>query len=148
MCPLDAAWSFLPLHTQPQRNRHEGGILISPLQPDRKGPWEHCSNACESCVIPSHILSIFLLVFCSLPYACSSFLEKLQTVFIRVVCSLFFFLFLCISQPQDPTAFSSLAGTAMKQALLLRYSLFPLLYTLFHHAHVHGHTVARPLMFE
>uniref|UniRef100_A0A673AJL8 Lysosomal alpha-glucosidase-like n=1 Tax=Sphaeramia orbicularis TaxID=375764 RepID=A0A673AJL8_9TELE len=51
-------------------------------------------------------------------------------------------------KPQDPTAFSPLARTAMKQALLLRYSLFPLLYTLFHHAHVHGHTVARPLMFE
>uniref|UniRef100_A0A4W6GAA9 Alpha glucosidase 2 n=1 Tax=Lates calcarifer TaxID=8187 RepID=A0A4W6GAA9_LATCA len=50
--------------------------------------------------------------------------------------------------PQDPTAFSPLARTAMKQALLLRYSLFPVLYTLFHHAHVHGHTVARPLMFE
>ncbi|KAJ4944595.1 hypothetical protein JOQ06_013138 [Pogonophryne albipinna] len=51
-------------------------------------------------------------------------------------------------RPQDPTAFSPLARTAMKQALLLRYSLFPVLYTLFHHAHVHGHTVARPLMFE
>uniref|UniRef100_A0A3Q3F1E6 Alpha glucosidase 2 n=1 Tax=Labrus bergylta TaxID=56723 RepID=A0A3Q3F1E6_9LABR len=51
-------------------------------------------------------------------------------------------------KPQDPTAFSALANTAMKQALLLRYSLFPVLYTLFHHAHVHGHTVARPLMFE
>uniref|UniRef100_A0A4W6G9A5 Alpha glucosidase 2 n=1 Tax=Lates calcarifer TaxID=8187 RepID=A0A4W6G9A5_LATCA len=51
-------------------------------------------------------------------------------------------------KPQDPTAFSPLARTAMKQALLLRYSLFPVLYTLFHHAHVHGHTVARPLMFE
>ncbi|XP_070840184.1 lysosomal alpha-glucosidase isoform X1 [Chaetodon trifascialis] len=49
---------------------------------------------------------------------------------------------------QDPTAFSPLARTAMKQALLLRYSLFPVLYTLFHHAHVHGHTVARPIMFE
>lgn len=36
----------------------------------------------------------------------------------------------------------------MKEALLLRYSLFPVLYTLFHHAHAHGHTVARPLMFE
>uniref|UniRef100_A0A7N6FL29 Uncharacterized protein n=1 Tax=Anabas testudineus TaxID=64144 RepID=A0A7N6FL29_ANATE len=52
------------------------------------------------------------------------------------------------TKPQDPTAFSPLAQTAMKQALLLRYSLFPVLYTLFHHAHVHGHTVARPLMFE
>lgn len=50
--------------------------------------------------------------------------------------------------PQDPTAFSPQARLAMKQALLLRYSLFPLLYTLFHHAHVHGHTVARPIMFE
>ncbi|KAM6939968.1 lysosomal alpha-glucosidase [Xenentodon cancila] len=51
-------------------------------------------------------------------------------------------------QPQDPTVFSPLARTAMKNALLLRYSLFPFLYTLFHHAHVHGHTVARPIMFE
>nr|XP_004569114.1 lysosomal alpha-glucosidase isoform X1 [Maylandia zebra] len=51
-------------------------------------------------------------------------------------------------KPQDPTAFSPLARTATKEALLLRYSLFPVLYTLFHHAHVHGHTVARPIMFE
>ncbi|XP_024914210.1 lysosomal alpha-glucosidase [Cynoglossus semilaevis] len=51
-------------------------------------------------------------------------------------------------EPQDPTVFSPLARTAMKGALLLRYSLFPVLYTLFHHANVHGHTVARPLMFE
>ncbi|KAK5599029.1 hypothetical protein CRENBAI_026830 [Crenichthys baileyi] len=51
-------------------------------------------------------------------------------------------------EPQDPTVFSPLARTAMKQALLLRYSFFPFLYTLFHHAHVKGHTVARPLMFE
>ncbi|XP_015249519.1 PREDICTED: lysosomal alpha-glucosidase-like [Cyprinodon variegatus] len=51
-------------------------------------------------------------------------------------------------EPQDPTAFSPLARTAMKQALLLRYSFFPFLYTLFHHAHLKGHTVARPLMFE
>ncbi|KAM9818290.1 lysosomal alpha-glucosidase [Syngnathus typhle] len=51
-------------------------------------------------------------------------------------------------KPQDPTAFSPFARVAMQQALLLRYSLFPLLYTLFHHAHAKGHTVARPLMFE
>uniref|UniRef100_A0A3P9HJ83 Si:ch73-12o23.1 n=1 Tax=Oryzias latipes TaxID=8090 RepID=A0A3P9HJ83_ORYLA len=51
-------------------------------------------------------------------------------------------------KPQDPTAFSPLARTAMKEALLLRYSLFPFLYTLFHHAHAHGHSVARPVMFE
>ncbi|GAA6095365.1 lysosomal alpha-glucosidase, partial [Tachysurus ichikawai] len=50
--------------------------------------------------------------------------------------------------PQDPTSFSSAARTAMKEALLLRYSLFPFLYTLFHYAHAHGHTVARPLFFE
>ncbi|XP_060754556.1 lysosomal alpha-glucosidase [Neoarius graeffei] len=52
------------------------------------------------------------------------------------------------SLPQDPTVFSSAARTAMKEALLLRYSLFPFLYTLFHYAHVHGHTVTRPLFFE
>lgn len=51
-------------------------------------------------------------------------------------------------QPQDPTSFSPLARSAMKQALLLRYSLFPLLYTLFHHSNTQGLTVARPLMFE
>ncbi|KPP70988.1 lysosomal alpha-glucosidase-like [Scleropages formosus] len=49
---------------------------------------------------------------------------------------------------QDPSAFSPSARTAMQEALLLRYSLFPLLYTLFHHAHLEGHTVARPLLFE
>lgn len=58
------------------------------------------------------------------------------------------FFFELYSQPQDPTVFSILARTAMQRALRLRYSLFPVLYTLFHHAHVHGHTVARPLMFE
>ncbi|KAF5888798.1 lysosomal alpha-glucosidase-like [Clarias magur] len=52
------------------------------------------------------------------------------------------------SVPQDPTVFSPAARTAMKEALLLRYSLFPFLYTLFHYAHVRGHTVARPLFFE
>ncbi|XP_036804631.1 lysosomal alpha-glucosidase [Oncorhynchus mykiss] len=51
-------------------------------------------------------------------------------------------------KPQDPPAFSPRARSAMKQSLLLRSSLFPLLYTLFHRAHTHGHTVARPLLFE
>ncbi|XP_063062788.1 lysosomal alpha-glucosidase [Engraulis encrasicolus] len=49
---------------------------------------------------------------------------------------------------QDPSVFSPAARTAMKEAILLRYTLFPLLYTLFHHAHTHGHTVATPLMFQ
>ncbi|XP_066517719.1 lysosomal alpha-glucosidase [Hoplias malabaricus] len=52
------------------------------------------------------------------------------------------------SKAQDPTVFSSAARTAMKEALLLRYSFFPFFYTLFHHAHLNGHTVARPLFFE
>ncbi|NWU25668.1 LYAG glucosidase, partial [Dyaphorophyia castanea] len=49
---------------------------------------------------------------------------------------------------QDPTAFSPVARTAMKDVLLTRYSLLPFLYTLFHHAHLQGDTVARPLFFE
>nr|XP_055062025.1 lysosomal alpha-glucosidase [Misgurnus anguillicaudatus] len=51
-------------------------------------------------------------------------------------------------QDQDPTAFSPAARTAMKEVILLRYSLFPHLYTLFHHAHISGRTVATPLLFQ
>lgn len=71
-------------------------------------------------------------------------LDHVCMIFSIVTVSFYFTNF----QPQDPTAFSPMARMAMKKALLLRYSLYPLLYTLFHHAHVHGHTVARPLMFE
>lgn len=53
-----------------------------------------------------------------------------------------------LPQAQDPTAFSPAARTAMKDVLLTRYSLLPFLYTLFHRAHLHGETVARPLFFE
>ncbi|XP_032896705.1 lysosomal alpha-glucosidase-like [Amblyraja radiata] len=49
---------------------------------------------------------------------------------------------------QDPTAFSESAQAAMKRALLTRYSLLPFLYTLFHHSHIWGETVARALFFE
>lgn len=77
--------------------------------------------------------------------------DRLNVIYLFICISSLFFLPPAVemfSQPQDPTAFSPLARTAMKQALLLRYSLFPVLYTLFHHAHAHGHTVARPIMFE
>uniref|UniRef100_A0A8C1RTQ0 Si:ch73-12o23.1 n=1 Tax=Cyprinus carpio TaxID=7962 RepID=A0A8C1RTQ0_CYPCA len=49
---------------------------------------------------------------------------------------------------QEPTAFSPAARIAMKEVILLRYSLFPHLYTLFHHAHISGQTVATPLLFQ
>ncbi|XP_042590642.1 lysosomal alpha-glucosidase-like [Cyprinus carpio] len=51
-------------------------------------------------------------------------------------------------QDQEPTAFSPAARIAMKEVILLRYSLFPHLYTLFHHAHISGQTVATPLLFQ
>ncbi|KFW84426.1 Lysosomal alpha-glucosidase, partial [Manacus vitellinus] len=53
-----------------------------------------------------------------------------------------------LPQAQDPTVFSPAARTAMKDVLLTRYSLLPFLHTLFHHAHLQGDTVARPLFFE
>ncbi|XP_048465298.1 lysosomal alpha-glucosidase isoform X2 [Rhincodon typus] len=49
---------------------------------------------------------------------------------------------------QDPIAFSESAQEAMKRALFIRYSLLPYLYTLFHHSHVFGETVARAILFE
>ncbi|XP_077184313.1 lysosomal alpha-glucosidase [Paroedura picta] len=50
--------------------------------------------------------------------------------------------------PQEPYVFSQGAQKAMRKALLLRYSLLPYLYTLFHKAHSAGDTVARPLYLE
>ncbi|XP_062388120.1 lysosomal alpha-glucosidase [Sardina pilchardus] len=50
--------------------------------------------------------------------------------------------------PQEPFVFGQEAQAAMRSALLLRYSLLPLLYTLFHRAHASADTVARPLFFE
>ncbi|XP_069511341.1 lysosomal alpha-glucosidase [Ambystoma mexicanum] len=52
------------------------------------------------------------------------------------------------TQPQEPYVFSPRAQKAMRSALLLRYSLLPYLYTLFHLAHSTGETVARPLFLE
>ncbi|XP_061605366.1 lysosomal alpha-glucosidase isoform X2 [Phyllopteryx taeniolatus] len=50
--------------------------------------------------------------------------------------------------PQEPYVFGQKAQAAMRGALRLRYSLLPFLYTLFHHAHASGDTVARPLFME
>ncbi|XP_056608795.1 lysosomal alpha-glucosidase [Triplophysa dalaica] len=50
--------------------------------------------------------------------------------------------------PQEPYVFSQQAQDAMRAVLMLRYSLLPFLYTLFHHAHTSASTVARPLFFE
>ncbi|NXI41675.1 LYAG glucosidase, partial [Galbula dea] len=52
------------------------------------------------------------------------------------------------ARPQEPYAFSPAAQAAMRNALHLRYSLLPFLYTLFHRAHSSGETVARPLFLE
>ncbi|XP_060108603.1 lysosomal alpha-glucosidase [Heteronotia binoei] len=52
------------------------------------------------------------------------------------------------NRPQEPYAFSQGAQKAMRKALLLRYSLLPYLYTLFHKAHTAGDTVGRPLYLE
>ncbi|MGH0128960.1 UNVERIFIED_CONTAM: hypothetical protein FKN15_057803, partial [Acipenser sinensis] len=52
------------------------------------------------------------------------------------------------NMPQEPFVFSEKAQDAMRKAMILRYSLLPFLYTLFHRAHVAAQTVARPLFLE
>uniref|UniRef100_A0A4W4EG98 Lysosomal alpha-glucosidase n=1 Tax=Electrophorus electricus TaxID=8005 RepID=A0A4W4EG98_ELEEL len=49
---------------------------------------------------------------------------------------------------QEPYVFGQLAQAAMRSVLMLRYSLLPFLYTLFHYAHTSASTVARPLFLE
>ncbi|XP_076853360.1 lysosomal alpha-glucosidase isoform X2 [Brachyhypopomus gauderio] len=49
---------------------------------------------------------------------------------------------------QEPYVFGQLAQAAMRSVLMLRYSLLPFLYTLFHCAHTSASTVARPLFLE
>ncbi|KAM8812030.1 putative maltase-glucoamylase 2 [Rhynchonycteris naso] len=51
---------------------------------------------------------------------------------------------------QDPAAFGedSLLLNSSRHYLNIRYTLLPYLYTLFHHAHSRGDTVARPLVHE
>ena len=39
-------------------------------------------------------------------------------------------------------------GNIARDTLMTRYTLLPYLYTLFHHAHVSGSTVIRPLMWQ
>jgi len=49
---------------------------------------------------------------------------------------------------QDPGSFDSETQKMMRDAMMVRYSLLPYLYTLFYHAHVHGNTVVRALFHE
>ncbi|XP_070581151.1 lysosomal alpha-glucosidase-like [Ptychodera flava] len=52
------------------------------------------------------------------------------------------------SKDQHPTVFSQDMQASTRKALLIRYTLLPYLYTLFHRANAGGKTVARPLFFE
>ncbi|KAM4663585.1 lysosomal alpha-glucosidase [Discoglossus pictus] len=52
------------------------------------------------------------------------------------------------TQSQEPYVFSKSAQDAIRTAMIMRYSLLPYLYTLFHKAHTNGETVARALLIE
>ncbi|KAF2361390.1 Glycoside hydrolase family 31, partial [Trinorchestia longiramus] len=48
------------------------------------------------------------------------------------------------SPDQDPAVHPEVASVS-KEVLMLRYKYLPYLYSLFHRAHMEGHSVARPL---
>ncbi|KAG9473611.1 hypothetical protein GDO78_004094, partial [Eleutherodactylus coqui] len=52
------------------------------------------------------------------------------------------------SRPQEPYVFSKESQASIRNALHIRYSLLPYLYTLFHKAHTSGETVARAMFLE
>ncbi|KAL5015728.1 hypothetical protein ScPMuIL_005317, partial [Solemya velum] len=52
------------------------------------------------------------------------------------------------NRDQDPANFGADVTEISRSAVTLRYLLLPYLYTLFHQAHVRGHTVVRPLHHE
>lgn len=52
------------------------------------------------------------------------------------------------AKEQDPPSFGDRLVESSRQALNIRYSLLPYLYTLFYHSQTKGDTVARPLFFE
>ncbi|XP_013407693.1 lysosomal alpha-glucosidase-like [Lingula anatina] len=51
------------------------------------------------------------------------------------------------TKDQDPAVFSSGAQDAMREALVIRYTLLPYLNTLFYHSHIEGTGVVQPLMY-
>ncbi len=51
-------------------------------------------------------------------------------------------------QPQDPGYYGDEVAIPAREAMLVRYSLLPYLYTLFYRAHVDGSTVVRPVFHE
>ncbi|XP_033108978.1 maltase-glucoamylase, intestinal-like [Anneissia japonica] len=51
-------------------------------------------------------------------------------------------------QEQDPASYSDEMARVSREILLVRYTLLPYLYTLFHEAHTKGSTVIRPVMHE
>jgi len=53
-----------------------------------------------------------------------------------------------VCRVQDPGSFDEETQKSMREAMLLRYSLLPYLYTLFYHAHVDGGTVVRAVFHE
>lgn len=58
------------------------------------------------------------------------------------VCSNYFI------QDQDPAVWGEDVASSSRNALMIRYTLLPYLYTLFYEHYVHGNTVVRPLWHE
>lgn len=115
---------------------------------DNMSRWDHLKGT------PAELLGLAL---CNMPFTgadVGGFLgEPSEELFVRWMQAGVFYPFFrghseITTRRREPYVWALEARQHIREALHLRYTLIPYLYTTFYHAHVHGDAVIRPLFYE
>lgn len=115
---------------------------------DNMARWSHLQNT-----VPELLsLSVSNYPFCGADIG-GFFYNPEEELFVRWMQSGVFYPFLrshahLETKRREPWTFSVDAQHHIRNALALRYSLIPYLYTTFYHGHMKGDTILRPLIYE